>query len=54
MIELNENTECICIKCGQQLSESQISEYSFQCSECNEDFYSFEVQTSQALQPAQL
>lgn len=47
MNELDVNQQCFCIKCGQQLAESEIDGYSFQCTECDEDFFSFEVQEAQ-------
>lgn len=34
-----------CPKCGRQLTKSSIKGYTFQCLECDEDFYRFEVTT---------
>lgn len=47
MNELEVNQQCFCIKCGQQLTKSEIEAYNFQCTECDEDFYSFELQGAQ-------
>ena len=39
-----ENTDMICRRCGSPVYESDISGYSYQCFQCDEDLYSFEVE----------
>lgn len=43
-----ENTDMICRRCGSPVYESDIPEYSYQCFQCDEDLYSFEVEEQDA------
>jgi len=38
-------TRRFCPKCGRMLLKSRIKGYAFQCMNCDEDFYRFEVLT---------
>ena len=38
-------TRRFCPKCGRMLLKSRIKVYAFQCMNCDEDFYRFEVLT---------
>ncbi len=39
-------TTCYCPHCGNELEKSTVERYSWQCLNCDEDFYNFEVLTS--------
>jgi len=39
----NPRTDVYCKHCGKELSPSTIDGYAFQCFDCDEDFYEFEV-----------
>lgn len=43
-----ENTDLKCRKCGGKVYESDNPEYSYQCFNCDEDLYSFEVEAQDA------
>lgn len=43
-------TRRFCPKCGRPVLKSNIKGYAFQCYRCDEDFYRFEVLTTQQIE----